>query len=92
MKNQAECWKAILEGKTLVNERRTEEVILKDGQAQGQNGIIWDFYIPESWSIKKEIKMYCRFKSVHGDSLRFTSYVEVGSPTYVEYKNLGVEC
>ena len=52
MITQAECWKAILEGETLVNKRKTEEVILKNGQAQGKNGISWDFTCPENWSIK----------------------------------------
>ena len=94
MKTQEECWKALLDGKTLVN-INNREVKLRDGQARTEEGDTAQFTFPKIWSIKEEPKMYCRFKRIDESGpieLAFSHYV-VGSPLYETYKGKGwIEC
>ncbi len=57
MKTQAECWQAVLDGKTLASERWAD-VHLKDGLLVNNAGknIGYTFLDPEEWSIKPETK------------------------------------
>jgi hypothetical protein len=55
MKTQAECWKAILDGKTLYN--RDIEVRLIDGNAKTVDShIVVDFSSPSNWSVSDKFK------------------------------------
>ena len=81
MKTQADCWEAILEGKTLINNRK-EEAWLKDGRAKDKNDNNWYFRQPEIWSIKEEPVMYCRFKKESNGVVSITTPYEVGSKQY----------
>jgi hypothetical protein len=59
LKTQADCWRAILDGETLVNHNGFE-VILVSGEARGENGYFYNFTIPRNWHIKEET--YYRWK------------------------------
>ena len=61
MKSQADCWRAILDGETLVN-INDREVELRDGKAMTKEGDIAHFTFPNIWSIKLKHKMYYKWK------------------------------
>ena len=53
MKSQAECWEAILEGKTLVNVEGFD-VKLVNGMALNMDGTSFSFSVPAKWRVKEK--------------------------------------
>jgi hypothetical protein len=96
MKNQAECWKALLGGETLVS-KGGAEISLVDGNIQNRSGVSHNISMPELWSIKEKPKMYCKFKSNTTDNTNNVQVTEiyylVNSREYHNFKRSGwTEC
>ena len=88
---QADCWRAILDGKTLVNEKGNKAKLSKDGKARNiQNRIDYNFVCPEYWEILEEAVMYCKFKVQIGDRVEISDfYYTVDEDDYKEFINNG---
>lgn len=60
MKTQAECWQALLDGKTLMGADKHSKLTMKNGwlvnvESETRSG--FSLSCPEDWSIKPETKM-----------------------------------
>ena len=90
MKSQADCWQALLDGKTLVKRNADNEVTLRNGTAIDQFGGEWSLSSPEVWEVKEpKAKMYCRLKKEHDEGVYDSPFLLVGGSRYSEYLRLG---
>ena len=97
MKTQADCWRAILDGKTLVSERGTLVKLAEDGTSRRNGDINKEMYFfdsPEMWEVYEKPTLYCSFKKVRKEPTYYAvdlmrNYYEVNSKIYDDYVKQG---